>query len=261
MRRFKKLENKNFEPLKPKCNLFCFFLSSSICIILFLLGFFIPKNEDKQEISYEFQAKPLLYNENDFIHLFSNYSDFEFIEKIQVLQKSYKSIHNNYKMEDAMIKYRSFSDGKKDLSLKIKDLFKENINQFIIKTNHNFKHKNKIEINYHWKQDQNIYSSWQQTSKVYLSKEPILETINDVKEYFPNAEEIFMNNEFFENYNQKKLIIYKYNFIQLKTVLDIIFEYDENNVLQDLSIEYKLKDNIIEFSDKIFDYGVFFMNL
>ena len=239
------IENTPTNRFHPKCNIQCFAYSIIVGISCFFIPFFIfLSRTNEKSYNYEFQISPT----NGTIFLQSFEERLQNIIKIEkttatfYTQYSWRPKTRNYNMEDAMIKYRIWDNGKNDLTLKLKDLFRENIESNIIKTSAKYKNiKKKIELNIHWRINKNIYNtfSWQQSAKINNVNKPTINNLEDVKNYFTNADIFFKDGEWI-NYNKKsvEMITYISNINGKNIEFDLLIE--ENSI----SLEYKWKDKL-----------------
>lgn len=227
---------------KPICNIQCCAYSSLLTIAAFLIPFLILFSHSQDtNFNYEFQITPDVLNQSsallDFEKKLYELVDITDRQKKYYKQYSWAPEDKNYEMEDAMIKYRIWND-KNDLTLKLKDLFRENIEKVKINIDKKYRDtKKKIELNVHWKKMQKIYTtySWQQSAKISNIDMPQISDTADILNYFPNADKIF-NNCIWNLYNTKDVVIYEYSgTINNENVeFDLIFE-DNGSV----SFEYK----------------------
>jgi len=227
---------------KPICNKQCCAYSILISIGCFLIPILILSIQSyKIDYNYEFQLKPFIDNSTNFIKNFEDrlYSvvKIDNIEKLNYKQYSWKPIEKNNKIEDVILKYRVWVD-KNDFTLKLKDLFKENVNKVKIKINKRYKNiKKKVELNMHWIKNDKVYTtySWQQSAKIRNIEFPKIVNTEDILHYFPNADDIF-NNCNWINYNIKDVTVYRYTgkINSEKIEFDLMLENDKI-----ISFEYK----------------------
>jgi len=234
------IENPPRNSFKPRCNFQCFGYSILLSISCFFIPFLVLYKNPSQKYNYEFQISPS--NSSKFLQTFQNnikeIIQFEYVGTTICEQYSWRPIKKNYEMDDAMVKYRIWQDGKNDLTLKLKDLFKENVDKIGLQIARKYKDtKKKVELNIHWKKMEKSYNyySWQQSAKISnLPDFPQITNLKDVSHYFPNANKIFTNSEWI-NYNHKILQIQQYiGYINNEKVdFDLIIEDG------DISFEYK----------------------
>jgi len=252
-----KRKNSFIERFKPQFNGPCLVYSLMLGTGIFLTTFFVLKEKGLSiSENYEFQVMPSSSNislEHPYILKFS-----EKFRKIITIEKeehrkfkqySWKPKDDKYNMDDAFIKYREWDNGNNDLTLKTKDLYKENVDFIKIKINSKYKNtKNKLEKNiYLYKINEKKYYdfAWQKSAKIInLDEKPIIETNKDVLEYFPNSNDIFSlkDGDDWENYNIKFGYIVQYTGkINGETVdFDLFFQYNEKNKLKEYNFEYKV---------------------
>jgi len=266
MAKFISLDNENVTNKNYKSTIFlmiCIFALALSCIVLIL-----KKCNDKSELSdYNLELQVSLpipdnwINEKKYLDTFQKkirtafnnswYIDYSSIKKSSIVQKIW--IPQNFSDLDTIyIRFREFNNKTNDLTLKIKDLFRENIEKYDLKTMSNYeKIKRKIEMNFHWYYSLIPYTtfSWQQSVKIQNINFSGVNFLN----YFPN------NDQFGTFVNAKKNCITEYYYDGLLNNItvkyNIIFGYENcsTNIPYSISFEYKWYHDININNTKMFD--------